>query len=189
MNFNEIIEALKGFEGTEEYNKFVAGLINDERVSNYLETENGKKLMQPKLDSYFSKSLNTWKENNLSSLVDAKVKELYPDADPKDTEIAAMKAEIEKMKAESLRKDLTNKALTVANEKGLPVDLVQFFVGADEKTTMDNMATLEKVYTSAISSGVDAKLKGTGYVPPVDDTEPMDDVTARFLELNPGIKL
>lgn len=189
MNFNEILVALKAFEGTDEYNQFVAGLINDERVSSYLDTDNGKKLMQPKLDSYFTKGLNTWKENNLSALVDAKVKELYPDADPKDTEIAAMKAELEKMKAESVRKDLTNKALTVATEKGLPVDLIQFFIGADEKSTMDNMATLEKAYTSAIASGVDAKLKGTGYVPPVDDTEPIDAVTARFMELNPGLEL
>lgn len=189
MEFNEILEALKAFEGTDEYNNFVAGLINDERVLNYLNTDNGKKLMQPKLDSYFTKGLNTWKENNLSALVDAKVKELYPDADPKDTELAAVKAELEKMKAESLRKDLTNKALTVANEKGLPVDLIQFFVGADEKTTMDNLIAFEKAYTSAIASSVDAKLKGAGYVPPIDDTEPIDAVTARFLELNPGIEI
>ena len=189
MEFSELIEQMKTFENSEEYENYVNGLMNNDRVTKYLDTDDGKKMMQPKLDSYFSKGLETWKTNNLDNLVNAKVKELYPDADPKDTEIAAMKAELEKIKAESQRKDLTNQALKIANEKGLPVDLVSFFVGADEKTTTTNMSKLETAFTTALSEAVKNKLKGESYVPPDGETEDIDGVTAAFAKLNPGIKI
>lgn len=189
MDFNEIIEQLKTFENSEEYENYVNGLVNNDRVSKYLATDDGKKYIQPQLDSYFSKGLETWKTNNLDNLVNAKVKELYPDADPKDTEIAAMKAELEKIKAESQRKDLTNQALKIANEKGLPVDLVSFFVGSDEKTTKANMGKLETVFKAALSEEIKNKLKGDSYVPPDGETEDIDGVTAAFMKLNPGIKI
>lgn len=190
MDIKEILAELKKFEDTDEYKAFVAGLINTERVKAFLSTDDGKKLLQPQLDSYFTKGLETWKNNNLENLVNAKVKELYPDADPKDTELAEVKAELERMKAESIRKDLTNKALTYANEKGLPSDLVDYFVGTDEKSTNDNLEKFEKAFSSAIGAAVDKKLKGSSYVPPDDDdTEPMDGVTAAFNKLNPNISV
>ena len=189
MNFDEVIKALKEFEGTEEYNNFISGLINDERVNAYLDTDNGKKLMQPRLDRYSNKSLESWKANNLQGLVDAKVKELYPDADPKDIEIQKLQQELAEQKASALKQTLTNKALTVANEKGLPADLVGYFIGDDEDSTMENLSNFEKIYTGAISAKVDEKLKGASHVPPIDDNEPIDGVTAAFQALNPGLKI
>lgn len=187
MNFNEIIDSLKSFEGTEEFETYVSGLMNADRVGKYLDTEDGKKYINPKMDKHFSTSLETWKKNNLDALVDAKVKELYPEADPKDKKVAELQAELEKIKADNLRKDLKNKALTFATEKGLPVDLVDFFIGTDEKTTIANMETLEKTYTAAIANAVRGKLKGDNYAPPADDGDPIDGVTAAFRKLNPDL--
>lgn len=189
MTFEELLKELKQFEDTDEYKTFVNGLVNDERVTAYLDTDGGKKLMQPRLDSHFSKSLETWKSNNLDKLVNEKVKELYPEADPKDTELAAVKAELERMKSESLRKDLTNKALKIANDKGLPADLVDFFIGADEKATNANIAKFEKAFNDSVGSAVQKKLKDSSYVPPEGDDTPMDGVTAAFAKLNPNISI
>lgn len=189
MNFDEVIKALKEFEGSEEYNNFISGLINDERVNAYLDTDNGKKLMRPRLDRHFNNSLETWKTNNLQGLIDAKVKELYPDADPKDIEIQKLQQELAEQKASALKQTLTNKALTVANEKGLPADLVSYFIGDDEDSTMENLSNFEKIYTGAISAKVDEKLKGASHVPPIDNNEPIDGVTAAFQALNPGLKI
>ena len=75
MTFEELLKELKQFENTDEYKNFVSGLINDERVTAYLDTDNGKKLIQPKLDSHFSRSLETWKSNQLDMLVNEKIKE------------------------------------------------------------------------------------------------------------------
>ena len=189
MTIQEIIAELQKHKDSDEYKEFIKTLINSDSVNEYLSTEEGKRLMQPKLDSYHSKCLETWKNNNLDNLVNAKIKELYPDDDPKDIELAKIKSELEAMKRESVRKDLTNKALTIANEKGLPIDLVDYFVGADEKATTDNLSKFEKAFNSAIGSAVEKKMKDGSYVPPEGDPEPVDGVTAAFAKLNPGMKI
>lgn len=158
MEFNELIESIKSFEGTEDYNNYVAGFVNADSVSKFLETDAGKELLKPINDSHFTKSLETWKNNNLAKLVDEEHKKRFPDADPKDTEIAKLKADFEALKAESVRKDLTNKALTIATEKGLPVDLVNFFVGEDEAATTKNLETLETAFSAAVKKVVDERL-------------------------------
>lgn len=188
MTITELIEELKKHTSEPEFETFINEYVNDDRVGKYLETENGKKFIQPTLDKYHNKSLESWKKNNIENLVNEEIKKRFPEKDEKDVELANVKAELEKMRAEAVRKDLTNKALQIANEKKLPVDLVEYFIGADEKTTTANMGKLEKAFTSAIGAAVDEKLKG-GYVPPEGGTENMDGVTSAFMALNPGLKL
>lgn len=170
MEFNELVENMKSFEGTEDYENFVNGFMTSDRVSKFLDTEDGKKILEPLYHSHFSKSLETWKNNNLAKLVDEEHKKRYPDADPKDTEIAKLKAEFEALKAESVRKDLTNKALTIATEKGLPVDLVNFFVGEDEAATTKNLETLETAFSAAVEKIVTERL-GKSHKPDKGDVE------------------
>ena len=189
MTFEELMKELKQFEATDEYKNFISGLLNDERVTAYLDTDNGKKLIQPKLDSHFSRSLETWKSNNLDKLVNEKVKELYPEADPKDLQIAEIQKELDDMKAESARKTLKNQALIYANKKGLPVDLLDFFIGEDEKATNENITKFEKAFNDSVGSAVQKKLKDSSYVPPEGDDTPIDGVTAAFAKLNPNIQV
>lgn len=189
MNFKELIEQINQFKDTEEYKEFVRSLVNTDSVSAFLDTDDGKKLMQPRLDRYHSKGLESWKANNLQGLIDAKVKELYPDADPKDVEINKLKQMLEEQRASAKRQELTNKALTIANEKGLPVDLIGYFVGSDEDSTLANLDTLEKAFTSAVSSTIETKLKNSSHVPPVDESKPIDGVTQAFMALNPGLTI
>lgn len=168
MEFNEIVESLKTFEGTEDFENYIGGFVTADRVSKFLETDAGKQFIQPTLDKYHNKGLETWKTNNLDKLVNEKVKELYPEADPKDTELAKLKADLEAMKAESVRKDLTNKALTVATEKGLPIDLISYFVGADEDSTTANLEKLETAFNAEVEKVVTKRL-GKSHKPDAGD--------------------
>ena len=168
MEFNEIVESLKTFEGTEDFENYIGGFVTADRVSKFLETDAGKQFIQPTLDKYHNKGLETWKTNNLDKLVNEKVKELYPEADPKDTELAKLKADLEAMKAESVRKDLTNKALTVATEKELPIDLISYFVGADEDSTTANLEKLETAFNAAVEKVVTKRL-GKSHKPDAGD--------------------
>ena len=73
---------------------------------------------------------------------------------------------MENMKKEALKKELTNKALKIATEKGLPTDLVDYFIGQDEETTNKNLETLEKVFTNKLETTVKERLKDNSYTPP-----------------------
>ncbi|HBJ2612308.1 TPA: DUF4355 domain-containing protein [Clostridium botulinum] len=123
-------------------------------------------------DTHLSKGLDTWKQNNLQSLIDEKIKELYPEEDPKDTELVKLKQEMENMKKETLRKELTNKALKKMTDEGLPTDLVDFLVGADEDSTVKNIDLFKEKFTDKLETTVKERLKDNSYTPPSGDSNP-----------------
>lgn len=156
---NSLKEYLQGFnaytvEGVQKY------IVDNKEATSWLDSEK---------DKHLNKGIDTFKSNNLQKLIDEKVKELYPTADPKDQELKKLQSEIENIKRESSRKELTNKALKVVTEKKLPVSLVEYFIGADEESTLKNLETFEKTFTSSVTSLVDEKLKSSSYTPAGDD--------------------
>lgn len=153
---------------------FVAGLnpVTLDRVKEFVgKDHDAAAWLDSEKDKHLQKGLETFKTNHLQELVDAEYKKQYPDADPKDTEIAKLKAQFEKMQADSARKDLTNKALKIAGEKKLPAELVNFFVGKDEDETTKNLSTLEKAFTTHANAVIEERLK-SGYKPPKTDPNP-----------------
>lgn len=190
MDFNEAVQNFEQFKDSEDYTNYVNGLVNDDRVTAYLETENGKKLMQPKLDSYFSKGLETWKSNNLQKLIDDKVSELYPEQTAEQKELATIKAQLAEMQAAATREKLKNSALTYATEKKLPTDIVDYFIGKDEAETTANLKKLESVFSAAIKAAAKDGLKQNSYTPTSDnDDEEIDGIEATFRKLNPNLKI
>lgn len=186
MEFKNIIAELDNYKDSEEYGNYINGLMTDDRVKAYLNTDNGKKLIQPDLDKYFSKGLETWKSNNLQSIVDEEIKKRYPDTDPKDIELSNLKSQLEEMQKKADREVLRNKALKTATDKGLPVELIDYFVMDDEKATNEAIKAFEKAFKANVSNAVEQKLKGE-YIPPTDENtnEVVDGVTLAFRKLNP----
>lgn len=133
-----------------------------EVVNSYLDSQEGVKLLQPRLDSHFSKGLQTWKDNNLSKLIDEEVAKRNPGETPEQKEIRELKAQLEQDKAERLKEKLTNVAMKKADELGLPLDLVQHFIGADEDSTNSNLENFNSAFQTAIKTEVDSKFKQNG---------------------------
>lgn len=133
-----------------------------EVVNSYLDSQEGVKLLQPRLDSHFSKGLQTWKDNNLSKLIDEEVAKRNPGETPEQKEIRELKAQLEQDKAKRLKEKLTNVAMKKADELGLPLDLVQHFIGADEDSTNSNLENFNSAFQTAIKTQVDSKFKQNG---------------------------
>jgi len=64
------------------------------------------------------------------------------------------------MEKESTRKELTNKALKLAGEKQLPLDLIDFMVADTEENTNANITKLESVFMNTVNKMVDERLRG-----------------------------
>lgn len=167
-NFKEIADYFETNKDSEDVKNYVGGMITPDRVENFLNTDDGKKLLQPKLDKNFNKGLDSWKINNLQKLVDDKVNELYPKADPKDLELKKLQQQIDKMQKDTLHKELTNKAYKLATEKKIPNDLVDYFVGDDEEATVNNINKLADIFTAHDETIRKEFAKGNSYTPPDD---------------------
>lgn len=119
-------------------------------------------------DRHHSKALETWKTNNLEKLVDEKVNERNPEKTPEQKELARLQKQFEEMENAKNRETLKNKALSVASEKNIPNALVDFLLGQDEGSTLENMKMFEEHMQTHIQSKVDERLNENSYTPPKD---------------------
>lgn len=160
----EVKKFLKENKENEEVKSYLNELsaVSTDKVNGFLDTEEGKRLIQPRLDSHFTKGLETWKANNLDALVDAKVKELYPEETEEQKRIRKLEKELEDQKTAAQREKLLNKAVSYASEKQLPADVVEFFIGEDEEATMKNLGAFEEKYNAALQKAIESKFQENG---------------------------
>ena len=168
MTLEEMKAWIEANKTTPEVQSYLSGLSTPtlDGVKKFT-TDNAeaKSWMDSQKDTHYNKALETWKTNNLSALIDTEIKKKYPTKDPNELAMENMKAEMEKMKTESSRKDLKTNAMKTLSDKKLPTDLVDYFIGVDEVTTNANLTKFETILNASVTSLVAEKLKG-GYTPP-----------------------
>ena len=152
----------------QEVQNYLKGLypITPEGVTAFLNTEDGKKVLQPRLDVHFTKGLETWKEKTLPSILDEEIKKKFPGETEDQKRMRKLEDELANEKNARIRSELVNKATTLATQKGLPVDLVSYFVGQDEDSTVNNLTAVENIWQQHLQKAVEEKFKESGRTPP-----------------------
>lgn len=169
MQFEEVKSYIEQNKETEEVRSYIQEFnpLTVECVKGFIDSnENARSWIDSIKDKHLSKGLETWKNNNLEKLIDEEIKRRFPEKDAKDIEVEKLRAEVQKMQLEKQREVLTNKAIKIANEKHLPMSLVDFFIAENEEITVRNLSVLEEVFSKAVQSEVEKRLKGDGYTPP-----------------------
>ena len=164
MKLEDVKKFLADNKDQDEVKTYLGELsaVSADKVKGFLDTDEGKKLLQPRLDSYFAKGLDTWKTNNLDKIVEEEVNKRNPQKTPEQIELEKLRKEIEDERKARNRESLVNKALKVADEKKLPKGIIDFFIADDEENTLTNLSKLEEEYSKAIQSAVDSKFKEHG---------------------------
>ncbi|MEA4926312.1 MAG: DUF4355 domain-containing protein [Syntrophomonadaceae bacterium] len=170
MDLSEVKSFMEQNAQNEEVLGYIKGFITPDRVISFLETEEGKKLIQPKIDGHFTKGLETWKTNNLNKLIDEEIAKRNPTETPEQKQIRELTERLNTKEAQEKKQILMNKGLLKADEKKLPKELVSFFLGDDEETTNANLSKLEEIFNKHITETVEQRLKG-GYKPPAGGKE------------------
>jgi len=169
-NFDEVKSYFETNKDNEEVKGYVKGFTNLDGVKNFLETnEDGKKYLGSYGDTRVSKGIETFKTNTLPSLIEIEMKKLNPTLDERDLKIQALERENQENKTARIKETLQNKALKIASEKNLPVDIVNYFLGQDEESTIGNLSSLEKSLDNYSKSIREAILKEGSHVPPAGD--------------------
>jgi Domain of unknown function (DUF4355) len=170
QHFSDVVtlEAVKKFLADNKDNTDVVAYLGElsrptvDGVKGFLDTEDGKKLIQPRLDQNFTKGLETWKAKNLETLVNEEVAKRNPALTEEQKRIAALEKELQDQKKEAQREKLTNFAMKHATDKKLPTDLINFFLADDEDATTVNLGKFEDSFNKAVQSAVEAKFKNNG---------------------------
>jgi len=75
-------------------------------------------------------------------------------------ELENTRKELEKQKADFERQKLSYETAKVLSQRNLPVDFVDYLIGDDSESTLDNIKTFEKKFNKAVEDMVTLKLKG-----------------------------
>lgn len=163
----ELKKFLEANKDSDEVRTLIQGLFPTtvESIQKFVtENEDARKWIDSEKDKHSGKALETWKKNNLNSLVDNEVKKRFPEADPKDVKIKELEATLEAERKAIQREQITNKALKHAENK-LPKEMIDFLIGEDEEKTLQNIDSIQKVIDSHIATQVETRLKDGAYVP------------------------
>lgn len=161
----EVMQFIKDNEKDEKVQAYVKGFVTLDRVQAFLETDEGKRLMQPRLDSYFAKGLETWKTNNLQKLVDEKVQEMYPAETEQEKRIKALEQKLAQEENARKRQEMEKKAIRLLTENKYPVDLVDFIHASDDNELEAKFQSLKVTLEGWAKEVVDGKYREAGRSP------------------------
>lgn len=163
ITFEQIQEALTKDATLGEQVKGM--FLNADNIGGFLESEDGRKFLQPKLDSYFSKGLDTWKNNNLQKIIDEEVSKRNPAETPEQKAMRELQTKMAKIESDKIKAEQVNIGQALAVEKGLPTSLVPYFIGDNESDTRTKINFLELEFKSMLEKQVEARLKSSNTVP------------------------
>lgn len=167
MDFEALKKFIEENKTNADVQNYLKGLfsITPEGVKAFLETADGKKLIQPMLDAHFSKSLETWKEKTMPGVLEEEILKRFPNESPEQKKLRALEDELNKEKSARVRSELMAKATTTATQKGLPVEVVKYLLGDDETLTMANIDEFFGVWQASTTKLVEDKFKESGRSP------------------------
>jgi hypothetical protein len=163
------IEELKAFieenQDNQEVQGYVKGFVTPDRVKDYLESEEGKRLLQPKLDQYFTKGLETWKQSSLPKIVEDKIREKFPEETESEKRIRALEEKLEHESKARTRQEVKSKAIKMLSESQYPLDFVDFLDVSDETELTAKFGSLKAIMEKWLTEQIDKKFKDSGRTP------------------------
>lgn len=141
-----------------------------------LKQDFAKPIVQPLTDSHFSKSLETWKANNLDKIVNERVEALYPNETPQAKQMRELQAQIDKINGEKAKAEMATRTLQMLSEEGLDPSFARFLQGQDEVTTRANISDFKHQYQTALNGTVDQKFKQFGHNPQANQQQSQGQV-------------
>lgn len=174
------LEDVKKFFETSKDNQEVAGYLAElkkvtpEETTAFLETEDGKKILQPRLDKYFTKGLETWKEKNLSKIIDEELAKRNPPETPEAKKLRELEQKLNATERARLMEVQRNKAISHATQKGLPIALVDLVISEDDSVLNSNLSLLETAWAEQLEAKVAERFKDGGRAPAGQQVGPTD---------------
>jgi len=167
----ELMEFVDVKEGKDdELVEFIRGkMLTPDSVRKFLEkaitlspTAEERQAIQPILDKYHHKGLETWKSNHMDSIIEEEVAKRNPGETPEQKRIRALEIKLEEAEKKERKMRLETHAQNLASQNGLPTDLVSFFVGQDEVSTEGNVEKFGQVLNDYVQAQVKSRFRDGG---------------------------
>lgn len=197
MEIEEVREWLSENKGQPEVSKLFGELapLNAERVSEYLDSDEGFAALRSRFDRYANKAIQTHDEKRESE-IEKRIEDAVNDATKKSkmsateqvqAEVEALKQQIADRDAAIQRRDLVGKIREEATKRNVPADLVIDFDNPNltEEKAVERMEAYAKMHADEIQTQVTQRL-GASYKPgsgaDKKESVPTEDLPEEFTE-------
>ena len=126
--------------------------------------ENNSDDVQAKIDAAISKAQAKWeqdfKQREESAKKEAERLSKLSEDERTKAELENTRKDLEKQKADFEREKIKYEAAKVLSQRNLPVEFVEYLIGGDNESTLENIKVFEKKFNKAVEDAVTTKLKG-----------------------------
>ena len=145
----------------------------------FLETEDGKKWFNSKIDSETGKRVQSFRQKfekeELPKLVESELSKRHPQMTDEQKRIKELELKAEQMEKKSRRSDLTTQLTRYAQTKNIPQFLVDYSVSDDLDTSLETLNKHYKTYNDALISEVEKRTEPRkNPIRQYDDSAPID---------------
>lgn len=136
-----------------------------EDFKKFMETEEGKKVLNPMFDSKVSTAINTWKANNLEKVVNEElVKRGYVQTE-EQKQMLALQKEIENIKQEKILAELKATKIATLTANGLDASLAKYINADNEEGIRTSVNFFKEMIEGQVKEGVKKALANSGAKP------------------------
>lgn len=118
-------------------------------------------------DKHFEKALETWKSNNLQTIINDEVlKATGKKKTPEQLKIEELEKKMLESEAKAKKAERIAKYKDVLAEKKIPMEMIEYFLTDDEETTMTRIDNFKTFVDGIVNTRVKEKIASGSYTPP-----------------------
>lgn len=118
-------------------------------------------------DKHFEKALETWKSNNLQTIINDEVlKTTGKKKTPEQLKIEELEKRMLESEAKAKKAERIAKYKDVLAEKKIPMEMIEYFLTDDEETTMTRIDNFKTFVDDIVNTSVKEKIASGSYTPP-----------------------
>jgi hypothetical protein len=162
MELKDVSTFLEQNADKDEVKTFVKGFYAPEKLAPILDSDEGLKILQPRLDKYHTKGLESWKEKNLNSIVEQEISKRYPAQTEEQKRIKTIEDELKQQKTKAKMEEQKNIAITKLNENKMPLVLSDLILGEDDETFNKKFSLLKTAWDKELDNRIKEEIKKNG---------------------------
>lgn len=129
-----------------------------------------KSFMDSEKDTHANKALETWKTNNLQTIINDEVlKATGKKKTPEQLKIEELEKKMLENEARAQKAEKIAKYKDVLAEKKIPMEMIEYFLTDNEETTNTRIDNFSTYVNEMVNSNVKEKIASGSYIPPGDN--------------------
>lgn len=172
----DLLEKIKNLKEEDDINEILKGTDietafkvepNLDMFKSKLNEKEFKSFMDSEKDTHANKVLETWKSNNLQTLINDEVlKATGKKKTPEQIKIEELEKQFNEQKAKAEKAEKIAKYKDVLVEKKIPTEMIEYFLTDDEETTNTRIDNFSTYVNDMVNTSVKEKISEGSYTPP-----------------------